>query len=175
MTTSAQLQQHQEANEFRYRSALDVLLAAEKAACQLTDEITAALVEHTEKGGRLKAEAARLREERGQTSAAEPNTAGKGKERAASEFSSPYDDDDEQDLPRNLAGEEHSSKMLALQLRLREARISLHKVYFLKGDVYHVLGDVYTDAENESYAKAEELRRLLLKGEYTQLWLNISC
>ncbi|KZT68625.1 hypothetical protein DAEQUDRAFT_671213 [Daedalea quercina L-15889] len=161
MSTSAQLRQQEEVNEFRYRSALDILLAAEKEACQLTEEINAALVEHTQKGTRLKAEATRLREERRQTSATVSTTAGKGKERASSVSD---DDDDEQGLPRNVAGEEYSSKMLALQLRLREARISLHKVHFLKGNVYSTLGDAYSDAEKESYAKAEELRRLLLKS-----------
>ena len=82
---------------------------------------------------------------------------------------------------------------MALQQRLREAQIVLHKVYFLKGDVryvsfpslspyvalstlididailslqvYHILGATHSDAENEAYAGAEELRRLLLKSK----------
>lgn len=160
MSTTAQLRQHQEANEFRYRSALEILLAAEKEACQLIDDINAALVEHAEKGVALKAEAAKRRAERGQAS----SSGEKGKGRASSELSDDDADDDEQGLPRNHAGEEHTSRTSALQHRLREARISLHKVHFLKGDVYHVLGEAYSDAENEAYDKADKLRRLLLKG-----------
>ena len=47
---------------------------------------------------------------------------------------------------------------------MREARISLHKIKFLQGDVYHVLGKSYEVSENEAYAAAEDLRRLLLRG-----------
>lgn len=161
MSTTAQLRQQQEHDGSRYRSALDILLAAEKEANQLINDINAALVVHSEKGVALKAEAARLRAERGEAFA----SIEKGKGRASPGADHSDDDlDTEQGLPRNLAGEEHSSKTLALQLRLREARISLHKVHFLKGDVYHVLGEVHADNERVSYEKAEDLRRLLLKG-----------
>ena len=161
MATSAQLRQHQEGNEFRYRVALDILLAAEREANQLIDDINSALAAHSEKGKALKAEAAKLRAERSEALA----STDKGKGRAWSvSVLSEDDSDDEQGLPRNLAGEEHSSKTLALQLRLREARMSLHKVHFLKGDVYHVLGEAQADNERDAYARAEELRRLLLKG-----------
>ncbi|KAH9919617.1 SNF2 family N-terminal domain-containing protein [Fomitopsis serialis] len=162
MSTTAQLRQHQEDDKFRYRSALDVLLNADREANQLINDINAALAEHAEKGAALKAEAARLRAERGQAS----SSVDKGKGRAPSESDLTDDDldSDEYGLPRNRAGEEHTSKGSGLQNRLRDARISLHKVLFLKGDVYHVLGEAYADAENEAYAKAEELRRLLLSG-----------
>ncbi|KAH9837867.1 SNF2 family N-terminal domain-containing protein [Rhodofomes roseus] len=160
MLTTAQLRQHQEANKFRYRSALEILLAAEKEACRLIDDISAALADHAEKGVALKAGAAKRRAELSQAS----SSGEKGKGRASTELSDDDVDADEQGLPRNRAGEEHTSKTSALQLRLREARISLHKVHFLKGDVYHVLGEAYAGAENEAYAKADEMRRLLLKG-----------
>ena len=160
MSTIAQLRQHQETNEFRYRAALDVLLAAEKEANQLIDDINAALTVHSHKGAVLKAEAAKLRAERSEA-LARPDK-GKGRASSVSELSD--DESDDEGLPRNHVGEEHSSKTLALQIRLREARISLHKVYFLKGDVYHVLGEAHADGEREAYERAEELRRLLLKG-----------
>ena len=160
MSTAAQLRQHQEENEFRYRAALEILLAAEKEGNQLIDDINAALAVHSEKGAAIKAEAAKLRAERSQALAGTDK--GKGKARSISDLSD--DDSDDDGLPRNVAGEEHSSKTLALQLRLREARISLHKVHFLKGDVYHVLGEAHVDNEREAYERAEELRRLLLRG-----------
>ena len=35
----------------------------------------------------------------------------------------------------------------------------------MQGDVYHVLGKSYEDAENDAYAAAEDLRKELLKSE----------
>jgi len=49
--------------------------------------------------------------------------------------------------------------------RLREAELLLHKVTFLIGDVYHTLGTKYSKEEESAYAKAELIRRKLLKGE----------
>ena len=40
----------------------------------------------------------------------------------------------------------------------------MHKVQFLKGDVYHVLGERYANDETVAYGCAEELRRVLLKS-----------
>lgn len=48
--------------------------------------------------------------------------------------------------------------------RLREADLLLHKVTFLMGDMYHTLGTKYSKEEEEAYAKAELIRRKLLKG-----------
>lgn len=159
MSTMAQLRQHQEDEESRYRSALDILLAAEKEANQLIDDIKAALDVHSEKGAAFKAQAAaRLRAQRRVRT-----EKGKGRATAIADDCEDGSDDD-QGLPQNPAGEEHSSETLALQLRLREARISLHKIHFLKGDVYHVLGEGDADNERVSYETAEDLRRLLLQG-----------
>lgn len=85
---------------------------------------------------------------------------GKGKARADSNLA-----EDEDDLPRNAAGEEHRVKRRAFQQRLRECQITLHKVCFLKGDVYHVLGNM--EEETSAYEKAEALRRVLLRSKYS--------
>lgn len=46
--------------------------------------------------------------------------------------------------------------------RLREARVLLHKAYFLLGDAYHQTEN--TSDEDTSYNAAEEIRKLLLRG-----------
>ena len=98
MSTTAQLRQHQEENEFRYRAALEILLAAEKEGNQLIDDINAALAVHSEKGAAIKAEAAKLRAERSQALAGTDK--GKGKARSISDLSD--DDSDDDGLPRNV-------------------------------------------------------------------------
>ncbi|CCM02285.1 uncharacterized protein FIBRA_04372 [Fibroporia radiculosa] len=163
MSTLAQLQQRDEAQPDRYRLALDILIAAEKEALQLIGEVKAALAEHGRRGEALKPDNECSRATHG---LATPGLNGKGKARASSVDSALSDlsDSDDEGLPRNPAREEHAVKRGALQNRLRECWISHHKVLFLKGDVYHVLGESYADAENQAYADAEDLRRLLLKG-----------
>ena len=47
----------------------------------------------------------------------------------------------------------------------RESRVTLHRVKFLQGDVYHVLGGSNAAAEDAAYAAAEDIRRGLLKSE----------
>ncbi|OCH83870.1 hypothetical protein OBBRIDRAFT_786844 [Obba rivulosa] len=170
MTIVAQLQQHDESDPLRYRHALDTLLAAEKEASQLIAYVKAAMAEHAEKGKALKEEAAKHNNalEHGGESHVSQNgdTKGKGKDREEREDTPMSDltDLDDEDLPKDPAGEEHAVKRRALQHRLRECRITLHKVLFLKGDVYHVLGESYAEDENAAYAAAEDLRRVLLKG-----------
>jgi E3 ubiquitin-protein ligase SHPRH len=89
---------------------------------------------------------------------------GKGKDREQSPSSSVDLDSDDHDLPRTPAGEEHGIKRRALQHRLRECFITLHRVKFLQGDVYHVLGSSHGPDEDSAYANAEEIRRNLLKS-----------
>ena len=76
-------------------------------------------------------------------------------------------DGDDDDLPQNAAGQEHRIKHRALQQRLRECQITMHRVRFLQGDVHHSLGR--TEEENASYAAAEELRRILLQSRLYSL------
>jgi E3 ubiquitin-protein ligase SHPRH len=78
------------------------------------------------------------------------------------------DDDEEEEegedlgLPKTPAGDEHRTKRSAIKQRLRECRLLLHKVNFLQGDVFHVLGK--SEEEDAAYQAADELRHQLLKG-----------
>ncbi|RDX45998.1 hypothetical protein OH76DRAFT_1407336 [Lentinus brumalis] len=169
MTTLAQLIQQEDGNRNRYRQALDLLVEGEQEADKLLADLKEALAEHVKEGERLKAE---FRASRRHASAApsdkskEDRSADKGKDRARDESEAPDLDleEDEEGIPKNRAGDAHRAKGTSLHQRLREARIVLHKIKFLQGDVYHVLGKSYEDSESEAYAAAEELRRQLLKG-----------
>ncbi|OSD03772.1 hypothetical protein PYCCODRAFT_1365388 [Trametes coccinea BRFM310] len=165
MANLAQLVQQDDANRNRYREALDILLAAEKEAQKLVGDLVEAVEAHTKEGEQLKAETAKRREELRQAHAEKANDKGKGRARSDTpEHEHEHVDADEEGLPHNRIGDAHRAKRVALQTRLREARIVLHKVKFLQGDVYHVLGEQYVNQENEAYAAAEELRRVLLRG-----------
>jgi E3 ubiquitin-protein ligase SHPRH len=158
----AQLQQHNEDDHTRYQHALETLLLAEKEANKLIEDVKTVIAEHDEKGETLKKEAAVLRELRNPEIVEESKDKGKGKaiEREASPSSDA--DSEDHDLPKTPAGQEHGIKRRALQQRLRECNVTLHRVKFLQGDVYHVLGGAQ---EDEAYAAAEEIRRSLLKCE----------
>ncbi|KAI0920308.1 hypothetical protein AcV5_010081 [Taiwanofungus camphoratus] len=165
LNTIAQLQQQVEEDHTRYKYALDTLMVAENETQQLIADVKEAIVKHTEKGRMLQGGAAELEESQGEEVLKSGDVSegkDKGKARARSEESPLTDimELDDEHLPRNSAGEEHAVKRSALQHRLRECRITLHKVLFLKGNVLHVLGG----AEDEAYAAADNLRRLLLKS-----------
>ena len=170
MTLQAQLVQQDSNNRNRYREAIDVLLAAEKEGDKLIADVLETAKAHAKEGERLRAEVRAARRQ-GSTGAQRTGTAndgkGKGKETRKETSASPDIDfaADEDDLPRNAIGEAYKGKLIAINSRLREARISLHKVKFLQGDVYHVLGATYEAEENTAYASAEELRRVLMKSE----------
>lgn len=142
--------QHDDSNRNRYQVALQLLLSAEKETNSLIEDVREAIVNHHAEGIALKAKTA---ESQGQLPEAnhirdrnddgmdvddhEPRKdKGKGKEyeRDITPVSESADSEDS-DIPQNPAGEEHSIKRRALQQRLRECQITLHKVYFLKGDV----------------------------------------
>lgn len=132
-------------------------------------ELATAIDEHRAAGEVLKKEAAARRESlSAKTGEASTPTAnkGKGKEREVSEVSSASEDEDSEvkGLPRNPEGEEYVTRRGALQHRLREIKIVLHKVKFLQGDVCHMLGEDHSSAEAEAYDAAEAIRRDLLKG-----------
>ena len=157
-----QLKQHDQGDMNRYKNALEVLLNAEKEALALIADIQAVLDEHAAKGEILKAQAKETQASLGgavtnPTNSAEhpPRTGteggensqsseqdlnkGKGKERVRELSPSNLSDGSEDiGIPKNAAGDEHLHKRMALQQRLREAQIVLHKVYFLKGDVRYV-------------------------------------
>ncbi|KAI0060074.1 hypothetical protein BV25DRAFT_1956450 [Artomyces pyxidatus] len=171
LAATAQMMQHDQTIESRHKKALDILLQAEKEADQLINDLNEALNEHEATGATLKKEAAALREARGQGRRPTPfdDPSGKGKARAAERDMSPLSDNDSDDdweddeLPKTPAGEEHINKKRALQQRLREVYLTTHRVKFLQGDVYHVLGEGKAAEEDAAYAAAEALRRRLLK------------
>lgn len=90
---------------------------------------------------------------------------GKGKERMpepkeATPHEDAEDEEDEDGSPSGSGSDKQSTMRTGYVNRLREARIILHQVHFLLGDVYHQLGR--QSDEDESYAAAEALRRSLL-------------
>ncbi|KAF9007147.1 SNF2 family N-terminal domain-containing protein [Cyathus striatus] len=162
----ARLQQQDEGNHNRYRHGLDTLLRTEKEVNNQIVEIEQYIAEHDEKGKILKQQAAIARAEHDmETDPASPNHKGKGKEvDGASDIDDEDDDDDDGDFPHTPAGEEHRTKRRALKQRLREAKLILHQVMFLLGDVNHVLGETHAESEDLAYDKAEAVRKDLLKG-----------
>ncbi|RPD76905.1 hypothetical protein L226DRAFT_459082 [Lentinus tigrinus ALCF2SS1-7] len=170
MSALAQLIQRENGNRNRYRQALDLLVEAEQEADKLVTDVKEALAEHIKEGERLKAEFRASRRQgspaaRSDRSKEQSTDKGKGRARDESEAEDNLDlEEDEEGIPRNPAGDAHRAKGTSLHQRLRESRIVLHKIKFLQGDVYHVLGKSYEDSENEAYAAAEDLRKQLLKG-----------
>ncbi|KAJ6504820.1 SNF2 family N-terminal domain-containing protein [Mycena vitilis] len=154
---TAQLQQHL-AEKNRYQHCLETLLLAEKETTQLIEEIESAIATH-ETNRHLH----QPQETEPDTST--PNDKGKGKERGRSlsplsDLESDDDDDDDDQAPLK----EYKTKRQALKLRSREAQLVMHRVKFLQGDTYHMLGASQSVAENAAYGEAEVIRRLILKS-----------
>lgn len=146
-------QQTQDPN--RYHKALETLQTAEREINHLVDELQAAIRQHDEKGKALGILAMPESVEDGADKESGTNNKGKGRE------ASPADEE----FLKTAAGEEYINKRRALQQRLREVRLVLHRIKFLQGDVFHVLGAQHSVSETESYGVAEEIRRDLLKGQ----------
>ncbi|KAG6335414.1 hypothetical protein ID866_3675 [Astraeus odoratus] len=167
----AQLQQHNEQDRDRYHRALEHLNTAERDANELIAEVKAAIAQHQQKGDALKKEARTLRETRERIAGSDSSLTSldKGKEKETARDPSPLSDEGNEDdmedrgLPKTLAGEEHRTKRNGLQQRLRECNILLHKVKFLQGDVYHVLGPSHSEKEDACYGAADALRKDILK------------
>lgn len=178
----AQLTQYNKADLNRYQHALETLLLAEKEAKGLLEEFRLVLAEHDAKGEIMKEEARVLREVRNEIYSSDTEQApsspdkGKGKERQLSPEREADDEDslDDKDIPRTPAGDEHKVKRRGIQQRIRDGRLLLHRVKFLQGDVYHILGASHGPSEDTAYAAAEELRRELLKSSvnFTRLALS---
>ncbi|KDR77994.1 hypothetical protein GALMADRAFT_244962 [Galerina marginata CBS 339.88] len=162
----AQLQQKDETVVNHYQNALRTLEAAETETQKHLDELKEVLADHDAKGKALIEEAAALRQQRNE---APPELAAgdKGKGKAREKFDDREDDGGEEDpeekgLPKTPAGDEHRTKRRAIKQRWREGCLMLHRVKFLQGDVYHVLGRA--EQEDAAYQAAEKLRRELLKA-----------
>lgn len=155
------MEQHSAEHLTRHRRALETLLLAEDEANKLVDEVKNAIKDHEALGEVLKKETTAAREIRNMAVDEPIEYGGKGKARELSPVS---DDSEDYDLPKTPAGQEHGIKRRALQQRLRECHVTLHRIKFLQGDVHHALGGRNSNAEDEAYAAAEELRRGLLKS-----------
>ena len=170
----AQLAQHDNAIDARYLRASQMLLQAEKEADQLMNDLKAAIAEHDAKGNELKKEAALLKASRAPSSEDELEK-GKGKAPARDETPAFDEGSMDSDLPNTAIGEEHGIKRRALQQRVRECYIAMHRIKFLQGDVYHVMGDARAAEEDAAYSTAEELRHKLLKSKIYGVVLSASC
>ena len=128
----AQLRQQDTNDRTKYRTSLELLLNAEKEVNSLIQAIKHTIDEHSTIGKSLKAQAAEALK-----AMEDASNGDKGKSRAFEREESPLTEASEEDadLPKNAIGEAHAHKRRALQSRLREGQIILHKIHFLKGDV----------------------------------------
>ncbi|KAJ7743179.1 SNF2 family N-terminal domain-containing protein [Mycena metata] len=152
----AQLQQHG-ADKNRYQHCLETLLLAEKEATRLIEEIESAIATHEANSDFHHAQEP-------EEEASKKNDKGKGKERERS--SSPLSDlgsEEEDDDTDDIALKEYRTKRRVLKQRLRDGKLVMHRVKFLQGDAYHMLGASQLAAENAAYAEAETIRRAILK------------
>lgn len=138
-------------------------MEAEKDARALVNEAQAALDKYVAKKQHTKHEA-----EENDTG----ESSGKAREKLRQlskddESDELSDSDDESEGEGDLLGKgtgERAKKRGALQHRLRECRITLHRAKFLQGDMYHALGPDRSVDEDAAYSAAETIRRELLQG-----------
>ena len=143
MTVYAQLQQKNQGDLARYHHALETLLTAEIEANALIDDLKAMLE-------KLNLQATKSNSPEQDIFDDEK---GKGKEKEREPSPDPQPGEDEDVVKRN-----------GIARGLREVEILLHKVTFFMGDLYHTLGAKYSKEEDAAYAKAESIRKKLLKG-----------
>lgn len=131
----------------------------------MIEELQGAIKEHNAKGEGLKRQSPNITPSKNQSqedeATPEGGNGGKGKGREHPPISN------DQDIPGSVLDEEHAAKRRTLQQRLREMLLVLHRVKFLQGDVYHVLGGQHSASETEAYGVADVIRRDLLKGSLT--------
>lgn len=172
----AQLEQKDDTDLGNYRNALKTLQLAGKETNKFIEVIKDMLVKHEKQSKEMIREAARLLQERMDETAV---TDGKGKEKSSNDVNetdeeSAEDETEEKGLPKTPAGEEHKYKGVVLRERLRKGYLLLHRVHFLQGDAYHVLGD-FTE-EDASYQNAEKVRQDLLKRTLElYFFIQITC
>jgi E3 ubiquitin-protein ligase SHPRH len=179
MTSASQMMQYNVGLDHREQECLELLLRAEKEADEVISDVLSAIADHDASGVKLKAEAASLRAARGETQTSEHErrryervVEGSAHHLIEDEHST-FDDDDinESDsggLPKTPAGREHLHKSRALQQRLRDCYLTLHKVKFLQGDIYHWMGEPKAVEEAAAYRAADELRSKMLKCVFSQ-------
>jgi E3 ubiquitin-protein ligase SHPRH len=171
MATATQIMQHDDSIDQRPQKCLEILLRAEKEADEITADVLSVIAKHDAKGVQLKAEAASLHAARGEKQHIRRNVRNnhggtQGTRPHIVDDDSSIDEDDESDdsgLPKTQAGEEHLHKSRALQQRLRDCYLTLHRVKFLQGDMFHWIGKSKGAEEATSYKAAEETRSKILQ------------
>jgi E3 ubiquitin-protein ligase SHPRH len=175
MVNATQMMQHDVGIDLRSQKCLEMLLQAEREADEVIADVLSAIADHDAKGVELKAEAASLRAERGKRQAFGDNEVydfkgaqGIRRDGLLDDSFSTFDDegDNESDgggLPKTPAGDEHLHKSRALQQRLRDFYLTLHKVKFIQGDMYHWMGESKAIEEELAYKAADGIRKKLLK------------
>ncbi len=179
MAIATQIMQHNPRLDRREEKCLEILLQAEKEADCVISEVLSNIADHDAEGERLIAEAAARSASRREKQASRQNAGhirgdGEGDGRQEDYRSSMFDDDDDnlseyEGLPKTAAGEEHVHKSRALQQRLRECYLTLHRVKFLQGDVYHWMGESKAGEEAAAYGVADGLRNKLLKCMFSHI------
>jgi len=172
MAYATQIMQHDVSIDQRPQKCLEILLRAEKEADEIIADVLFAITKHDAEGVELKAEAASLRAARGEEQRFRRDVRD---ERGGIQGIRPHmvdddsslDDEDESSddsgLPKTPAGEEHLHKSRALQQRLRDCYLTLHRLKFLQGDMYHWMGESKVAEEATSYKAADEIRGKILK------------
>jgi E3 ubiquitin-protein ligase SHPRH len=175
MVNATQIMQHDVGFDQLPQKCLEILLQAEREADEVIADVLSAIADHDDEGVELKAEVASLRAERGKKQAFGDNevydieaTEGIRRDGLPEDSFSTFDDesDNESDdggLPKTPAGDEHLHKSRALQQRLRDCYLTLHKVKFIQGDICHWMGESELVKEVLAYKAAEGIRKKLLK------------
>ncbi|KAH9068111.1 SNF2 family N-terminal domain-containing protein [Lactarius deliciosus] len=171
MVVATQIMQYDPHLNRREEKCLEILLKAENEADHVISEVLSYIADHDAEGEKLIEEAAALRAARREEQASKQNVGhnrrGDDEGGGHQDHRSVFDDDDNlsyhEGLPKNAAGEEHVHKSRALQQRLRECYLTLHRVKFLQGDVYHWMGESKAGEEAAAYGAADGLRSKLLK------------
>ncbi|KAG8931842.1 hypothetical protein FRC02_002077 [Tulasnella sp. 418] len=158
----------------RHKKALEMLKDIRAESVAMIQELEEAIAKHDKEGKKLIAEA---NEKNVSTSSrsttlvasdATDDVKGKGKAREGLEEAEETDSEEDEDsaglkgLPANAVGDDHRARRVTLSLRLREVQVTLHRIEFSLGDLYHYLGKAIE--EEQSYGNAESLRRMLLKA-----------
>ncbi len=176
MVNATQILQHDVGIDQRPQKCLEILLQAEREANEVILDVLSAITDHDAKGIKLKAEAASLRAERGKKQAFGDNEVydiegtqgirrndGLQDDRFSTVDDESDNESDDDELPKTPAGDEHLHKYRVLQQRLRDCYLTLHKVKFIQGDMYHWIGESKAVEEELAYKAADGIRNKLLK------------
>jgi E3 ubiquitin-protein ligase SHPRH len=175
MVYATQIMQHDVGFDQRPQKCLEILLQAEREADEVIADVLSAITDHGGEGVELKAEVASLHAKRGKKQAFGDNevhdfegTEGIRRDGPLDDSFSTFDGErdnelDDSGLPKTPAGDEHLHKSRALQQRLRDCYLTLHKVKFIQGDMYHWMGEAKAVQEMLAYKAAEGIRKKLLK------------